>query len=93
METDKRLAKPPDPGTSQPNGIRVRARHEPAARPESNSFAGLSVILLIVASIVAGSLAAGLPGPLRQIFEVLAVLALSGATLTAWRAARRLDPL
>lgn len=94
VESDNSLAKSPDPGDSQPNGIRIRGKHEPAARPE-NSFAGLWVILLIRVSIVTESLAAGLPRPLRQILEVLAVLSLSGVALTAPREdpARRLDPL
>jgi hypothetical protein len=92
METGHGLAKSPDSDAIQPDGISVRGRHEPAG-PESNPFAGLLVILLIVASVVSGTLAAGLPRPVRQVFEIVAVLSLSGAALTAWRAARRLAPV
>lgn len=84
-----------DPRTTEPDGIKVRIRPEPASSPtpETNSYAGLGVIMLIVASILSGSVAAGLPRPLRQIFEFIAIVSLLGATLTAWRAARRLDSL
>ena len=95
MESGHGLDTPTDPGSTEPDGIKVQLRPEPASspRPETNSFAGLWVIILIVASILSESVAAGLPRPLRQIFEVLAILSLLGATLTAWRAARRWDAL